>query len=168
MITIITVEHRESLLRKAQPLTPENIGAEIEMIREAVEWVADDANKAVGLAAPQAGSCTSWFVMRNPSRSASEWFNSDNPGGPIFVVANPSIICFGGAMVRRVEGCLSIPGEKFVVKRASKIDVKFTPVNLESGTLGAEISATFTGDSARIFQHEAHHLNGVILDMVAQ
>lgn len=61
------------------------------------------------------------------------------------------------------EGCLSVPGERFPLKRAdfakvSGVDLKQNPV---------EISAT--GWLARIFQHEFDHLDGTLyVDKLAE
>ncbi|MFM7030486.1 MAG: peptide deformylase [Micrococcales bacterium] len=54
------------------------------------------------------------------------------------------------------EGCLSVPGERFPLKRAdwvkvSGVDLLQQPVNIEA-----------TGWLARIFQHEYDHLDGIL------
>ena len=55
-----------------------------------------------------------------------------------------------------VEGCLSVPGERFPLKRADQVvlrgvNLKQEPVHIEA-----------TGWLARIFQHEFDHLNGTL------
>ena len=55
-----------------------------------------------------------------------------------------------------IEGCLSVPGERFPLKRADW--VKITGVDLNQQPV--EIEAT--GWFARIFQHEFDHLNGTL------
>jgi peptide deformylase len=55
-----------------------------------------------------------------------------------------------------LEGCLSIPGERFPLKRADRVTLRATNRHGER----YEIEAT--GWLARIFQHEFDHLNGVL------
>jgi peptide deformylase len=54
------------------------------------------------------------------------------------------------------EGCLSIPGIREPVSRATKIKVRYQ--DLELNTLEEE----FTGFYARVIQHELDHLKGVL------
>lgn len=61
------------------------------------------------------------------------------------------------------EGCLSVPGERFPLKRAdsatvSGVDLQQNPVRIEA-----------TGWLARIFQHEFDHLDGILyVDRLAE
>jgi len=105
----------------------------------------------VGLAAPQIGVGLRIFVfdweteegrMRgvaiNPTLETSEvseeWPDEDN----------------------EVEGCLSIPGERFPLKRAERATLRATDLDGNHFEIAAE------GWLARIFQHEFDHLNGVL------
>ena len=54
------------------------------------------------------------------------------------------------------EGCLSLPGLHANVVRAKTIRMHAYDIN------GREIDTDFTGFEARILQHEADHLNGVL------
>ena len=54
------------------------------------------------------------------------------------------------------EGCLSLPGVHANVVRAKTVHVHAYDIN------GREIDTDFTGFEARILQHEADHLNGVL------
>ncbi|MEN9731030.1 MAG: hypothetical protein RL488_340, partial [Actinomycetota bacterium] len=54
------------------------------------------------------------------------------------------------------EGCLSVPGERFPLKRAESVRV----AGLDLDQNPVEIAAT--GWYARIFQHEFDHLNGTL------
>lgn len=61
------------------------------------------------------------------------------------------------------EGCLSVPGERFPLKRADK--VRLTGVNLKQ----EQIDISATGWLARIFQHEFDHLDGLLyVDRLAE
>ena len=54
------------------------------------------------------------------------------------------------------EGCLSIPGERFPLKRAT--EARLTAQNLA----GETFTINATGWLARIFQHEFDHLDGLL------
>lgn len=54
------------------------------------------------------------------------------------------------------EGCLSIPGERFPLRRAERVILRATDLEGQSYELQAE------GWLARIFQHENDHLDGVL------
>ena len=54
------------------------------------------------------------------------------------------------------EGCLSVPGERFPLKRAAEVEL--TAQNLA----GESYSIKATGWLARIFQHEFDHLDGLL------
>ena len=62
-----------------------------------------------------------------------------------------------------IEGCLSVPGERYPLKRADRViltgvTLKQEPVHIEA-----------TGWLARIFQHEYDHLNGTLyVDRLAE
>lgn len=55
-----------------------------------------------------------------------------------------------------VEGCLSIPGERYPLKRADKATLRAMDINGENYVIEA------SGWLARIFQHEFDHLNGTL------
>jgi peptide deformylase len=71
-----------------------------------------------------------------------------------FACFNPEILETEGEETVH-EGCLSFPGLYLKVKRPFKIKVRYTEMN------GNEKEVTFEGLTARIFQHELDHLNGV-------
>lgn len=97
----------------------------------------------VALAAPQVGLFYRCFVIALPGQPA-RW------------VFNPRITWASPRSVDAVEGCLTVPGEKFVVSRARSLSL--------SGQ--HEDGRDFTwkrcnGLLARIIQHEVGHLDGV-------
>ena len=111
-----------------------------------------DKAPGVGLAAPQVGIGKRIFVYDyedaegNPVRG--EIINPVLEVGPISAEAADE--------ETEVEGCLSVPGERFPLKRAdwvkvSGVDLKQNPVEIEA-----------TGWLARIFQHEFDHLEGTL------
>lgn len=69
---------------------------------------------------------------------------------------NPRIIDQSGKEIEE-EGCLSFPGIKILIERATKITVEY-----EDET-GQEVSEDAYGLNARVIQHEIDHLNGINL-----
>jgi peptide deformylase len=61
------------------------------------------------------------------------------------------------------EGCLSVPGERFPIRRAERATL--TGVDLDQKPVRIEADGWF----ARIFQHEFDHLNGTLyVDKLAE
>ncbi len=127
------------LRQKATPvaaLTPE-IKAIIEnMVETMFQQV------GIGLAAPQVGVTLRLIVMDDGKRSAR-------------ALVNPAIVERRGS-VRAEEGCLSLPGifgevERSEWVRVEALDADGVPVSFEARDL-----------SARVIQHEADHLDGVL------
>lgn len=98
------------------------------------------ANNGIGLSANQVGLPYCVFVML-----ADELI-------PCF---NPRIIDVSQETIVMEEGCLSYPGLFVKVKRPRRIKVRFTEPN------GETVTRVFDGMTARVFQHELSHLNGV-------
>ena len=73
-----------------------------------------------------------------------------------FVCFNPKIVNFSEEKDLLEEACLSFPGVNVKIKRSRSIRVRFqTP----SGEL---VTTNFDGLTARTFQHEIDHLDGVL------
>jgi len=70
---------------------------------------------------------------------------------------NPEIVKKSKEKNLEEEGCLSLPGLYLKIKRAQKIDI----VALDSE--GKQVKLSLSGMTARIFQHEIDHLNGILL-----
>jgi len=132
--------------------------APVETIDDSVrELVADmvetmHAAPGVGLAAPQVGVPLRIFVY--------SWTDDDgvlHEGTAI----NPELMITPltvGELDEEAEseGCLSIPGERFPLRRSASAVLTATGLDGERSTLHAE------GWLARIFQHEYDHLDGVL------
>jgi peptide deformylase len=118
-----------------------------------------DAAPGVGLAAPQVGVGLRLFVYDYPDED-------DQPRRGVII--NPelehSLISTEPADENtESEGCLSVPGERFPLKRADRVTV--TGVDLYQNPVQIEA----TGWYARIFQHEFDHLNGTLyVDRLSQ
>ena len=100
------------------------------------------AADGVGLAAPQVGIRKRLFV----------W---DAGRGPR-VIVNPEIVSRGGE-VTSMEGCLSVPGQRWDIPRSEQVTVHGVDVD------GNEMTVETVGHEARIMQHEIDHLDGVLL-----
>jgi len=72
------------------------------------------------------------------------------------VIANGEIIDRSSEIIME-EGCLSLPGVRFDVKRPEEITLKYQTI---SGETKVE---EFNGMHARVIQHEIDHLNGILM-----
>jgi len=105
------------------------------------------AEGGVGIAAPQVGLSRRAVIVKRLDVE---------PEKPYRVYLNPRITSMSATTVVDWEGCLSIPAGFGKVSRADTIDIVFdTP----DGKTAAETVAGFT---ARIFQHEIDHLEGIL------
>jgi peptide deformylase len=116
------------------PIDPEEFATQL------VEFMRN--NNGIGLSANQVGLNYRVFAME---------------GEPAFVCFNPRVVLPGSEQVVLEEGCLSYPGLLIKVKRPRDIKVRF------QGPDGETYTQTFTGMSARIFQHELDHLDGITM-----
>lgn len=97
-------------------------------------------HNGLGLAANQLGLPYRVFVIKS---------------NPVIAVFNPIIVDTSSERVYLEEGCLSYPGLAVKVKRPKKIKVRYTQPN------GEVVTKVFEGLTARIFQHEIDHLDGI-------
>ena len=109
-------------------------------------------NLGVGIAAPQVGRSVRLFILA--PRPTARY--PDAPEMTPMAVINPRILRAYGETEKAWEGCLSVPGFRGMVPRATEIDVAFTDRH------GVERRATYSGFVARVFQHEFDHLEGVL------
>ena len=101
-------------------------------------------HKCVGLAAPQLGIMTRVFVIGNPGDPAS-----------VIGVFNPIIVDYENEKVVYEEGCASYPGMFIKIKRSRRIRARYRGWDGEAGT------TPYEGYTARVFQHEYDHINGI-------
>lgn len=133
------VEAKHELLKtKLEPYIFSNLD-ESELIAEELVKAMRD-NGGIGLAANQIGLNHRVFAME---------------GEPAFVCFNPKVIMPGTELVTLEETCLTFPGLCVKVKRPRDIRVRF------QGPDGETYTKTLTGVSARVFQHELDHLDGI-------
>lgn len=103
------------------------------------------ANKGIGLAAPQVGLYYKMFVIGDPTDSDS-----------CISVFNPTIVSLSDETVTYEEGCLSFPGLYVPIKRPRIIRARFANHKGDINTYN------FDGLTARTFQHEYDHLDGIL------
>jgi peptide deformylase len=111
-------------------------GRMIELMRRA---------EGVGLAAPQVGVSLRLFVC-----------NPTGDEGDDRVCINPEIVESSGAEEAE-EGCLSIPGVTVKMRRATQIVLRATGLDGKTSVVFGE------GLTARVWQHEADHLDGRLI-----
>jgi peptide deformylase len=110
------------------------------------------AANGVGLAAPQIGVGMRLMIFgfdKNPR------YPNEKPV-PVTTLINPWLEVLTEETEEDWEGCLSVPGMRGLVPRATRIRY--------GGTLddGSELAREAKGFHARVFQHEFDHLNGVL------
>lgn len=138
---------REIVLYPDAPLR--EVAQPVEVFDKKLRMLADDmfetmyAHEGVGLAAPQIGVSRRLFVLHEPE-------------GKKMCLVNPQIVDSDGHEIGR-EGCLSLPEMYYdEVPRFTRIlveaqDVRGEPLRFEARDF-----------LARIIQHEADHLEGVM------
>ena len=113
------------------------------------------AANGVGLAAPQIGQSIQLAVIETLPKVDEE--GEDIPNSrELFVIANPRIVWESREVIDGIEGCLSIPGYVGEVERAYAVRIR------AQDRRGKNIKLRLKGWTARIFQHEIDHLNGVL------
>ena len=112
----------------------------IEFAQELVTFMYE--SNGIGLAANQVGVPYRVFAMRGSPEH--------------FVCYNPKVVQPSEMMVSLEEGCLTFPGLAVKIKRPQHVRVRFQTPN------GDTITKQFTGMTARIFQHEMDHLDGIV------
>lgn len=103
--------------------------------------------QGVGLSANQLGFDLRVFVVEMIEEGEARKF---------YAVFNPEIIKFSQEKFIMEEGCLSVPGVVGLVERPEKITLVGQDKN------GKKIKIKAWGLLARVFQHEADHLNGIL------
>jgi peptide deformylase len=113
------------------------------------------AASGAGLAAPQIGENVRvvMFELQNNTRYP------DEESIPFTILINPKLTPLDDEVEDGWEGCLSVPGMRGVVPRATKL--RYTGFDENGG----KIDRTVSGFHARVVQHECDHLDGVLYPM---
>lgn len=112
----------------------------VEFSKELVKFMYE--HNGIGVAANQVGVPYRIFAMRGQPEN--------------FVCFNPRIIIPSEMKIELEEGCLTYPGLIVKITRSQHVKVRFNTPN------GDVLTKQFTGMTARIFQHELDHLDGVV------
>ena len=99
--------------------------------------------EGVGLAAPQIASPLRLAVIEIDGKRT--------------VLINPKITSFSREKILFEEGCLSLPGEFFLVERSERITVRYEDEE------GREVKRRASGLFAIVVQHEVDHLDGILI-----
>jgi peptide deformylase len=151
LLEIITLN--DPILRQvAEPVT--RFDEELQqLIDDMIETMR--AAEGVGLAAPQIDMPLQLAVIETPPKVDEDGNEIENTR-QLFVIANPEIVWSSPEMVDGIEGCLSIPGYLGEVERHRQIRVRAQDRH------GNKMRLQLGGWTARVFQHEIDHLNGVL------
>ena len=111
--------------------------------------------QGIGLAAPQIHESVRIFVAGlRPSKLTGNM--SDDDEMPFVALINPVIAPTSEELEADWEGCLSVPDVRGLVERPKSIVVQALNRN------GKKIELQASGLPARVLQHEADHLDGVL------
>ncbi|PSR15735.1 peptide deformylase [filamentous cyanobacterium CCP3] len=155
---VLTLGH--SVLRQvAQPIMSTATAAKDRPLQQLIDQMLDTMRAAngVGIAAPQLGRALRVLVVASRP-------NLRYPHAPQMepvVMLNPRLIAASDDLEMGWEGCLSVPGVRGRVPRHRVVEVEYCDRD------GQPQRQVWEGFVARIFQHEADHLEGkVFLDRV--
>ena len=127
------------------PLTQaEILSSEIQTLIEDMIDTCHNA-KGVGLAAPQVGISKRLFILMYNNGTTEAFIN------PIITMKKDIQHC-------KNEGCLSLPGQWFNVKRFKRIEIKYLDAGGEEQTMRSKSKRL-----AQEIQHELDHLDGITL-----
>lgn len=132
---------------------------------ESLQTLIDDmvetmrAAPGVGLAAPQIGVSERVIVVEYYENEEDE--DLEEAPKKLYAVINPEITRKSVETENGTEGCLSVPGYLGDVDRHIQITVK------GQNRHGQPVTLKLKDWTARIFQHEIDHLNGVIFTDLA-
>ncbi len=118
-----------------------------DLIAKMMYTVQDPSQGGVGIAAPQVGVGKRIIVVQR----------LDKEGEPYECYINIHINRFTGDLIRLPEGCLSVPPYRGIVPRFDSVSVSY----LRPGSKEV-VTEKIGGYTARIFQHEVDHLEGIL------
>lgn len=116
------------------------------------------AANGLGLAAPQIGVLQRVFIVEMPPELDED--DNEVAPGEAYVLINPEIVKARGEE-EMDEGCLSVPGYRGLVTRATQVTIKGQDVD------GHKVRYRVDGLLAHAFQHELDHLDGILyIDLI--
>lgn len=152
--TILTAEN-PTLREKSKKVT--QFGAGLQALVQDL-WDTLYAAGGLGLAAPQIGVLQRVWVIEMPAEQDED--GTEIEPSRRYVIVNPEIVKLRGEE-EVTEGCLSVPGYRGLVKRATDVVIKGQDLH------GKPVRYRGQELLAQAFQHETDHLNGVLyLDLL--
>ena len=140
MLRLVT--HPNTILRTKGKKITNPLDLKIQkLIKEMIDTMR--AEKGVGLAAQQIGQALQIAVIEVDDT--------------VYTLINPKITTLSRERESMEEGCLSVPGNFFSIKRSLSVQVRYLDEKGEKKKLRAR------GLLAQAIQHEVDHLNGVII-----
>jgi len=140
-MTVLTMLSYPDPLLRRKAKRVRNVDGSIERLIDDMVETMHQAQGA-GLAAPQIGVPLRVIVI-------------ELPGEETIALVNPQIVKRSGERLV-TEGCLSVPGYRGEIKRATKVTAKGLDRH------GREIRVKGEGLMAEALEHEIDHLNGVL------
>ncbi len=124
-------------------------------LRQLVNDMFDTLHAAhgAGLAAPQIGVLERVFIVEIPPEEDEE--GREIAPAKRYVLVNPEIVRMEGEEEME-EGCLSVPGYRGLVKRATSVTIKGYNTN------GKPVRYRGEDLLGQAFQHENDHLDGIL------
>ena len=141
------------LLRIAEPIKKLNTPELRMLVADMFETM--HSVGGAGLAAPQIGVNLRLVIFGFEKLERYP----DAPPVPPTVLVNPTWTTHGDEMVGGWEGCLSVPGMRGWVERASALTYSGFTAD------GKKVERTVNGFHARVVQHECDHLDGKLYPM---
>ena len=143
---VIIVPH-PALRKKAEKVS--DFGPGLQNLIDDMILTLQEASGA-GLAAPQVNVSQQVILV--------EYGNEDDEEIPptLYVTVNPRVSRFSQETEFGAEGCLSIPGLMGEIERSQDIIVE------GQNRTGEPVKLKLAGWTARIFQHEIDHLDGIL------
>lgn len=132
------------LLTPAEPVEDPTAPEIRRLVADMAETMEDASG--LGLAAPQVHVGLRLFVWRTGA-------------GGVSALINPELEQVGEETELGWEGCLSIPGLRGAVRRATRL--RFRGLDIDGATIEGEAA----GLVARVMQHETDHLEGILYPM---
>lgn len=136
-------KYPDPVLRKKAGKIEEIIPEIKKLGQDMIETMQKSDPEGVGLAGPQVGALKRIIVVLTEQ------------GPAVFI--NPRILKKSRENENMEEGCLSFLGPSFKIKRAKEIELEFLDIE------GKKSKIKVGGVSARIFQHEIDHLDGILI-----
>ncbi len=151
VLEIITPSN-PALRQKTRPVTRFDPALQ-QLIDDMIETMR--AANGVGLAAPQVNRSERLAVIETLPEYDEEGEEIPN-SRQLYVIINPRLTWQSRRQVDGIEACLSIPGYVGEVSRAESVRVQALDRQ------GKKLNLRFKGWTARIFQHEIDHLDGIL------